>query len=153
MKFIIYILIFFGINSKLMSQNKHPMKIAMVSVLVKDPAKAFKYYTEVLGFEEVMFSAEDYLAVVKSPLDSEGVNILLEPTEPRGIEIAKEFKHKIYELGYPIITFSCDDIQKTIDELKEKGVLFKTEVTKMPYGYEAVFDDDNGNYIQLIQMN
>lgn len=136
-----------------MSQNKHPMKIAMVSVLVEDPAKAFKYYTEVLGFEEVMFSPDEYLAVIKSPLDQEGVNILLEPTEPGGIEIAKEFKHKIYELGYPVITFSCDNIDKTVEELKSKGVLFKKDVTKMPYGHEAVFDDDNGNYIQIIQMN
>ena len=129
------------------------MKVAMVSVLVKDPAKAFKYYTEVLGFEEVMFDPENYLAIVKSPLDREGVSILLEPTEPGGIEIAKEFKTKIYERGYPIITFSCDDIQKTVDELKDRGVLVKKDVTKMPYGYEAVFDDDNGNYIQLIKMN
>lgn len=38
-----------------MGQNKHPMRISMVSVFVTDPVKAFKHYTEVLGFDEVMF--------------------------------------------------------------------------------------------------
>ena len=33
-----------------MGQNEQPMRIAMVSVFVEDPVKAFEYYTEVLGF-------------------------------------------------------------------------------------------------------
>lgn len=136
-----------------MGQNKHPMKIAMVSVFVEDPAKAFKYYTETLGFEEVMFSPENYLAIVKSPLDGHETYLLLEPTEPGGIEIAKEYKQKLYELGVPVISFGSDDIQKTVDELKEKGVSFKKDLEKTDYGYEAIFDDANGNYIQLIQLN
>jgi len=136
-----------------MGQNKHPMKISMVSVLVEDPSKAFKYYTEVLGFEEVMYSPEHYLAIVKSPLAPDGVSILLEPTEPGGIEIAKKFKKEIYEMGFPVITFSAIDIHKTAEELKSKGVKFKKDPTKTDYGFEAVFDDANGNYIQLIQLN
>ncbi|APG61384.1 hypothetical protein LPB144_05420 [Christiangramia salexigens] len=129
------------------------MKIAMVSVLVKDPVKAFKYYTEVLGFEEYMYSPENYIAIVKSPLDGDGTTILLEPIGPGGIEIASKFKHEIYDMGMPVITFSAPDIQKTYEELKAKGVKFKKEPTKTDYGYEAVFDDDNGNYIQLIEWN
>jgi predicted enzyme related to lactoylglutathione lyase len=136
-----------------MGQNKHPMKIAMVSVFVEDPSKAFKYYTEVLGFVEVMYSPENYIAIVKSPLDSNGVNILLEPTEPGGIEIAKKYKQELYTSGIPVITFSSSNIQKTADELKKKGVIFKKDPVKTDYGYEAIFDDSNGNYIQLIQLN
>ncbi|MCF8368149.1 MAG: VOC family protein [Bacteroidales bacterium] len=135
-----------------MGQNKYPMKIAMVSVLVEDPVKAFKYYTEVLGFEEVMYSPENYIAIVKSPLDSNGVSILLEPTEPGGLEIAKKFKHELYTLGIPVISFSAVNIQETVGELKGKGVKFKKEVEKTDYGYEVIFDDSNGNYIQLYQL-
>ena len=141
------------ISFSTMGQNKHPMKIAMVSVFVKDPAKAFKYYTEVLGFEKYMYSPENYIAIVKSPLDSNGVTLLLEPTEPGGIEIAKVYKQKLYELGIPVISFSSNDIQKTVDELKMKGVFFKKDLVKTDFGYEAVFDDDNGNYIQLFELN
>lgn len=136
-----------------MGQTKNPMKIAMVSVFVEDPVKAFKFYTEVLGFEEVMYSPENYLAIVKSPLDSLGVSLLLEPTEPGGLEIAKTYKKEIYALGLPVIIFSTAAIHEMVDELKQKGVIFKKEVTKTDYGYEAVFDDSNGNYIQLIQMD
>jgi predicted enzyme related to lactoylglutathione lyase len=135
-----------------MGQNEHPMRISMVSVFVEDPVKAFKYYTEVLGFEEVMYSPENYLAIVKSPLDSNGIFLLLEPTEPGGIEIAKEYKQELYSLGIPVITFSSNDILKTVDELKKKGVNFKKDPVKTDYGYEAIFDDSNGNYIQLIQL-
>jgi catechol 2,3-dioxygenase-like lactoylglutathione lyase family enzyme len=141
------------ISLNTMGQNKHPMKIAMVSVFVEDPVKAFKYYTEVLGFEEVMYSPENYIAIVKSPLDSNGVTLLLEPTEPGGIEIAKEYKQKLYALGIPVISFSSNNIQETVTELKEKGVIFKKDPVKTDYGYEAIFDDANGNYIQLFQLN
>ena len=84
-----------------MAQNKHPMKIAMVSVLVEDPVKAFQYYTEVLGFEELMYDPENYLAIVKSPLARDGATILLEPSELGGIPIAKEYRMRIYEMGLP----------------------------------------------------
>lgn len=90
MKSVLYLFILILISFSTMGQNEHPMKIAMVSVFVEDPVKAFTYYTEVLDFEEVMYSPENYIAVVKSPLDSTGTYLLLEPTEPGGIEIAKE---------------------------------------------------------------
>ena len=136
-----------------MSQNEHPMHIAMVSVMVDDPAKAFKYYTEVLGFEEVMYQPEAYLAIVKSTTAADGPMLLLEPLQPGGIEIAKKFKEEIYNMGLPYMSFGAADIAKTVEELKAKGVVFKKDLTKTDWGYEAVFDDDNGNYLQLLQMN
>ena len=141
------------ISFNTMGQNEHPMRISMVSVFVEDPVKAFKYYTEVLGFEEVMYSPENYIAIVKSPLDRDGTILLLEPTEPAGIEIAKEYKKQQYSMGIPVISFGADDILKTADELKKKGVVFKKDPVKTDYGYEAIFDDANGNYIQLIQLD
>ena len=135
-----------------MGQNNHPMKIAMVSVFVADPVKAFKHYTEVLGFEEVMYSPENYIAIVKSPLEGNGTYLLLEPTEPGGLQIAKDYKRELYSLGIPVISFSSIDIHKTVDELKEKGVTFKKDPEKTDFGYEAIFDDSNVNYIQLIQL-
>ena len=136
-----------------MGQNEQPMKIAMVSVFVEDPVKAFEYYTEVLGFEEVMYAPENYLAIVKSPLEKNGPMLLLEPTEPNGLDIAKQYKKKLYEMGIPVISFGSDDIHKTVKELKAKGVVFKKDITKTDFGYDATFDDTNGNYIHLLQMN
>jgi len=153
MKIVLTLLTVLLISSTVMGQNEHPMKIAMVSVFVEDPVKAFKYYTEVLGFEELMYSPENYIAIVKSPLDGQGTYLLLEPTEPGGLEIAKEYKKQLYTMGIPVISFSSDDILKTAEELKQKRVIFKKDPVKTDYGYEAIFDDSNGNYIQLIQLN
>ena len=44
---------------------------------------------------------------------------------PNYAKIAKEYKRTLYESGIPVITFSADDIYKTTEELKEKGVKFK----------------------------
>ena len=129
------------------------MHIAMVSVFVEDPTKAFEYYTETLGFEEVMYQPEAYIAIVKSAMAEDGPMLLLEPTEPGGLEIAKKYKKELYDMGIPVMSFGAEDIYKTAEELKAKGVVFKKEVTQTEWGYDAVFDDGNGNYLQLIQMN
>lgn len=152
MKTILVLITFIMTTLNTMGQNEHPMRISMVSVIVEDPVKAFEYYTNVLGFEEVMYSPENYIAIVKSPLDSNGTFLLLEPTEPGGLEIAKEYKSKLYSMGIPVITFGSEDIYKTVDELKTKGVKFKKEIVATDFGHEAIFDDSNGNYIQLIQF-
>ena len=128
------------------------MKIAMVSVLVDDPVKAFKHYTEVLGFEEVMYVPENLIAIVKSPLESQGTYLLLEPIGPSGLEVVKDFKKELYTLGIPVMSFSSENIIKTTEELKQKGVKFKKDPVKTDFGYEAIFDESNGNYIQLIQL-
>lgn len=146
-----FAIILFSFTMK--AQNNHPMQVKMVSVMVPDPAKAHKFYTEVLGFESYMFDPDNYIAIVKSSLAPNGVTILLEPTEPNGIEIAKKFKTEIYKMGMPCISFSSPDIEATAEELKAKGVVFKKEPTVTPWGKEAIFDDDNGNYIQLIEIN
>lgn len=139
-----------SMNTK--AQNQHPMNIAMVSVFVEDPSKAFEYYTDTLGFIEVMHSPEQYIAIVKSPLQQNGPMLLLEPIMPGGLEIAKTYKEELYEKGIPAMSFGAEDIHKTTAELKEKGVVFKTDPVKTDFGYQAVFDDGQGNYIQLLQV-
>lgn len=37
-------------------------------------------------------------------------------------------------MGMPVISFGCDDRQKTYEELKSKGVKFKLEPTKRDFG-------------------
>jgi predicted enzyme related to lactoylglutathione lyase len=47
--------------------------------------------------------------------------------------------------------FHTDDCRKTYDELKERGVDFLSEPTERPYGIEAVFRDNSGNWFSLTQ--
>jgi predicted enzyme related to lactoylglutathione lyase len=125
------------------------MKIALTSVLVDDPIKAFKFYTEVLGFRERMYVPEAYLAIVVSPEDPDGTGMLLEPDSN---PISKPFHQSVYEAGLPIIVFSVADIQAEYERLTALGVVFREPPTKVDWGIQAVFDDTCGNFIQIVQM-
>ncbi|WP_343976200.1 VOC family protein [Pseudonocardia aurantiaca] len=46
---------------------------------------------------------------------------------------------------------ATDDVQKTYEELSARGVVFTQEPAKRPYGIEAVFRDDSGNWFSLTQ--
>ena len=89
------------------------------------------------------------LAIVVSPEEEDGTALLLEPSDN---PIAKEYMTKLYDAGLPSIVFSTEDIQKEYKQLKNLGVEFKKEPTKTEWGYEAIFDDTCGNWIQIAQQ-
>lgn len=124
------------------------MKIAMVSLLVDDPIKAFKFYTETLGFVEKQYIPEAYLAVVASPEEPDGTTLLL---EPNAHPVSKAFQEGIYQLDMPTIIFGTTDCQAEYERLKARGVVFRQEPTKTAYGIQAIFEDTCGNLIQLHQ--
>ncbi len=47
------------------------------------------------------------------------------------------------------LVVKTDDVYKTYEELKAKGVEFSKPVTEEPYGVEAVFTDINGHIFSL----
>jgi predicted enzyme related to lactoylglutathione lyase len=47
--------------------------------------------------------------------------------------------------------WGTDDIKKTFEKLSAKGVVFLQEPVERPYGIEAVFRDDSGNWFSLSQ--
>jgi len=126
------------------------MHIALCSIFVEDPIKAFKFYTEVLGFKEKMFMPDMKLAIVTAPDQSDGTAIILEPDQNLG---ARKFREGVYNAGLPWFVCGTKDIQKEYEELKKKGVKFRSEPKKEPYGIVAVFDDMQGNLVQLHQTN
>jgi predicted enzyme related to lactoylglutathione lyase len=125
------------------------MKIALTSIPVNDPIKAFKFYTETLGFVERLYMPEAYLAIVASPEEPDGTGLLL---EPNANPISKTFQEAVYEQGLPLIVFGVDDCQTEYEKLKARGVVFRQEPTKTDYGTQAIFEDTCGNLIQIHQM-
>jgi predicted enzyme related to lactoylglutathione lyase len=135
-------------KEKKINMKKTTMKIKMTSIYVHSPSDAIEFYTEVLGFTKKMFVPEANLAIVASPEDPDGTQLLLEPNDN---PIAKSYQGDIYKTGLPVIVFGVDDIQKEYKRLKNAGVVFKQEPTTTEWGMVAIFDDTCGNYIQLIQ--
>ncbi|EKE26398.1 MAG: hypothetical protein ACD_4C00304G0006 [uncultured bacterium (gcode 4)] len=125
------------------------MKISLVSVIVDDPLKAFKFYTEILGFMEKMYIPEAQLAIVVSSEDPDGTGLLLEPNNN---PISKDFQTAIYNQDLPVIVFWTNDIKKEYDRLKDLGVVFRGEPEKTEWWTQVLFEDTCGNLIQLHQV-
>jgi catechol 2,3-dioxygenase-like lactoylglutathione lyase family enzyme len=125
------------------------MKIALTSIFVDDPARAFKFYTEVLGFVERMYIPEASLAIVASPEEPGGTGLLLEPNDN---PIAKTYQEAIYQQGLPAIVFGVESVQEEYDRLKSQGVEFRGQPVKTEWGTQVLLDDTCGNLIQLHQV-
>ena len=125
------------------------MKITLTSIFVDDPNKAFKFYTEVLGFIKRLHMPEAYLAIVASPEEPDGTGLLLEPNGNLG---AKTFQEAVYQAGLPVIIFGVENIHEEYERLKNLGVVFRKEPTQTEYGIETLFEDTCGNLIQLHQV-
>ena len=92
----------FALSNPQQEKGNTTMKIVLTSVYVSNPPEAFKFYTEILGFEEKMYMPEAHLAIVASPQDHDGVQLLLEPNQN---PIAKEYQERLYDAGLPVIVF------------------------------------------------
>lgn len=125
------------------------MKIALTSVIVEDPMKAFTFYTEVLGFVEKIYMPEANLAIVVSPEDPQGTALLLEPNDN---PLAKTFQQGVFEQGLPLVVFGVEDVQAEYSRLRDLGVVFRGEPTTEEWGTAAVFEDTCGNLIQIHQQ-
>lgn len=125
------------------------MKIALTSIFVDDPLKAFKIYTEKLGFVKRMYVPEAQLAIVASPEDPDGTGLLLEPNSN---PIARSYQEQVFAAGIPVMVFSTKDIQAEYDKLTNLGVVFRGKPTQTEWGTQVLFEDGCGNLVQLHQM-
>ena len=125
------------------------MKIQLASVIVDDPIKAFKFYTEVLGFIERVYMPEARLAIVASPEEPGGTGLLLEPNDN---PIAKTFQEGVYQQGLPVIVFGVEDIHKEYERLNKLGVVFRSQPTPQGPFLVADLEDTYGNIVQIAQF-
>jgi glyoxylase I family protein len=126
------------------------MKIKLTSVMVDDQDKAVRFYTEVLGFRKKLDlpAGEFRWITVVSP---EGPSDLELALEPNANPAAKAFQKAMFEQGIPLTSFESSDIAAETQRLKEAGVAFTKEPTRMGPVTVAVFADTCGNLIQMHQ--
>jgi predicted enzyme related to lactoylglutathione lyase len=121
-------------------------KVVYVTQFVSDQDKALDFYTRRLDFEKradvptpdggprfltVGVAGEDFQLVLWPGKHGEG--------------------QPVYGRFPAACTIETADCRKAFDELKSRGVKFETEVLEYPWGYVAVFEDPDGNRLQLRQ--
>ena len=125
--------------------------IKLSSIYVDDQDKALRFYTKVLGFvKKTDFPVGEFkwLTVI-SPEGPDDIELLLEPNDNPA---AKAYQTAIYKQGISATAFAVTDIQLEYERLKNQGVKFTMEPTKIENTILAAFDDTCGNLIQLFQI-
>jgi predicted enzyme related to lactoylglutathione lyase len=78
----------------------------------------------------------------------EGVELVL---EPMGFPPAQTYQKALFDAGIPATAFITSDIDAEYRRLKELGVNFRGEPTKMGPVTVVRFEDTCGNLINLVQ--
>lgn len=73
------------------------------------------------------------------------------PEADMGCHPADETGKEAKQSGTHDISFYCDDIYKTVEEMKQRGVEFKEGIENMGYGLVTYFKVPGNFYIQLYQ--
>ncbi|MEM9548319.1 MAG: VOC family protein [Bacteroidota bacterium] len=73
------------------------------------------------------------------------------PESDMGVHPTGDSGHMTPPSGTHNISFYCDDIEQTVNELKEKGVEFKGEIEDQGFGWVTYFKVPGDFYLQLYQ--
>jgi predicted enzyme related to lactoylglutathione lyase len=123
-------------------------RLSIVPLIVKDLDEAFKFYTEKLGFVKVTDVKGPMHFLTVAPKEGKDTEILLQIPDPKimGEEKANELEEQIGKSSWIFIVDNCE---KTVQELKEKGVKILMEPQTQPYGSQAIIEDLYGNSFVL----
>jgi predicted enzyme related to lactoylglutathione lyase len=124
------------------------------SVWVMDQDEALAFYTEKLGLvvrNDVTMDGFRWLTVGAKDQPELEI-ILVEPGPPMvDEEAAQHIRALVTKGAIGGGLFATDDCRATHRELAAKGVEFVQEPAERPYGIEAVFRDNSGNWFSLTQ--
>jgi catechol 2,3-dioxygenase-like lactoylglutathione lyase family enzyme len=128
---------------------------------VLDQERAKEFYTDRLGFElrndvrmggEFEGAGEGFRWLTVGPPDQPDVEIILaDPRMGNDAESAEQIRALVAKGAMGTGVMVTDDVQKTYEELSARGVAFTQEPATRPYGVEAIFRDDSGNWFSLTQ--
>jgi catechol 2,3-dioxygenase-like lactoylglutathione lyase family enzyme len=112
--------------------------VKLVGLPVRDQDVALKFYTEKLGFkvatDQPMGPGQRWIELL---IPGSDVNIALHTPDGHESRIG----------GFQPITFWCDDVFATAEEMKTKGVELHAEPRKEIWGTMAMFKDPDGNVL------
>ncbi len=132
-------------------------KLSHTTIFVNDQDKAFDFYVNKLGFkvhtDAKMENGFRWLTVTAP--EAPDFEIVLFPAthEVNGFdeETRNAFKVLLDKGAMGGGVFNTPDCKATYEELKAKGVAFKSEPKEQFYGIEAVVTDGCGNWFSMTQ--
>jgi catechol 2,3-dioxygenase-like lactoylglutathione lyase family enzyme len=132
-------------------------RISHSTIFVTDQQKAFAFYVTTLGFkvhtDATMENGFRWLTV--SPPEQPDLEVaLINPLSPlmnKDEEVRNAFKLLLDKEALGAGVLHTPDCRATYEELKAKGVHFKSEPKDQFYGIEAVVTDGCGNWFSMTQ--
>lgn len=131
--------------------------LSFAGVLVLDQDRAKEFYTEKLGFEVrddvTLPEFEGYRWLTVGPKGRPDVALVLTAigAPNHDPETAEQLRSLVSKGVFGVGVLTTDDCRATYAELSARGVEFLQEPAERPYGIEAVFRDDSGNWFSLTQ--
>ena len=110
--------------------------IKLVSIPVTDQDVALKFYTEKLGFK---VATDQQMGP-----GMRWIELLIPGSEAR-LALFTPPGHESRIGGFQPMTFWCDDVFATAEQMKKKGVELEEEPKKEVWGSMAKFKDPDGN--------
>jgi predicted enzyme related to lactoylglutathione lyase len=131
-------------------------KLSHAGIYVLNQDEALRFYTEKLGFEVRTDVTMDggYRWLTVGPKGQPDLEIILSEVKASGMfdDASANHLRAILEKGaLGAGVFEADDCRATYEELKGKGVQFISPPQEQPYGIEAIFKDNSGNWFSLTQ--
>jgi len=130
-------------------------RMSHTTIYVLNQDDALEFYTKKLGFAVRTDSRMgDFRWLTVGPQEQPELEIVLMEIRPGMVwdeATANQLKEIVRKGVLGAGVFDTDDCRKTYDELKRQGVEFLSEPQDRPYGVEAVFKDNSGNWFSLTQ--
>lgn len=131
-------------------------KMSHATIFVTNQDEALNFYRDVLGFEvrtDARVSDDFRWLTVGPPTQPDFEIVLMEPKAGMLMDeaTAQQLRDLISKGVMGAGVFNTDNCRATYEELKSRGVEFLSEPAERPYGIEAVFKDNSGNWFSLTQ--
>jgi catechol 2,3-dioxygenase-like lactoylglutathione lyase family enzyme len=132
-------------------------KLSHVTLFVLDQQKAYDFYVTILGFkvgtDATMENGFRWLTVTPPEQPDLEIALLspLQGTMYPDPETREAFKILLEKGALGAGVLNTPDCRATYEELKAKGVVFKSEPKEQFYGIEAVVADGVGNWFSMTQ--
>jgi lactoylglutathione lyase len=116
--------------------------VSKVVIEVDDQARALLFWTETLGFElhRDTSDGEERWVEVRTP--DTGLILVLSPRQDERPRAADA-------LPTSNVFFYCDDLARTFEELRSRGVVFPQPPVELSFGMLSLFQDQEGNRFAL----